>query len=151
LTFYCYLIILETNRFFKFPPAFRQLIYNTREPMRARAESRDHVIVRARKERKKEKCPKAVLTHLQNRVVWTRALKCSVKPYVTGPSTECYFIEFMFVQIYYTWYIRINQRLWAFGVAWSPILITIVVENMVKKNRSRFPIVVLLTTLICSH
>jgi hypothetical protein len=25
------------------------------------------------------------------------------------------------------------------------------VENMVKKNRSRFPITVLLTTLICSH
>ena len=25
------------------------------------------------------------------------------------------------------------------------------VENMVKKNRSRFPIAVLLTTLICSH
>ena len=25
------------------------------------------------------------------------------------------------------------------------------VENMVKKNRSRFPIVVLLTTLICNH
>ena len=25
------------------------------------------------------------------------------------------------------------------------------VENMVQKNRSRFPIAVLLTTLICSH
>jgi hypothetical protein len=25
------------------------------------------------------------------------------------------------------------------------------VENMVKKNRIRFPIAVLLTTLICSH
>jgi len=28
---------------------------------------------------------------------------------------------------------------------------TRLVENMVKKNRSRFPIAVLLTTLICSH
>jgi hypothetical protein len=33
------------------------------------------------------------------------------------------------------------------------VLVTLhaLVENMVKKNRSRFPIAVLLTTLICSH
>ena len=35
----------------------------------------------------KKKCPKAVPTHLQKHVVWSRILKCSVKPYVPGPST----------------------------------------------------------------
>ena len=30
-----------------------------------------------------------VPTHLQNHVVWSRTLKCSVKAYVTGPSTKC--------------------------------------------------------------
>ena len=44
----------------------------------------------------KRKCPKAAVpTHLQHHVVvWSWALKCSVKPYVTGPSTKCYFNEF---------------------------------------------------------
>ena len=37
------------------------------------------------------KCPKAIPRHLQNHVVWSRILKCSVKSYVTGPSTKCYF------------------------------------------------------------
>ena len=45
----------------------------------------------------KRKCPKAVPTHLQNHVVWSQTLKCSVKPYVTGPSTNCYFNEFPFL------------------------------------------------------
>jgi hypothetical protein len=36
-------------------------------------------------------------------------------------------------------------------VALVNFLFEALVENMVKKNRSRFPIVVLLTTLICSH
>ena len=35
------------------------------------------------------KCPKAVPTHLPNHVVWSLTLKCSVKPYVIGPSTKC--------------------------------------------------------------
>ena len=40
----------------------------------------------------KRKCPKAMVpTHPQNHVVWSRTLKCSVKPYVIGPSTKCYF------------------------------------------------------------
>ena len=34
----------------------------------------------------KRKCPKAVPTHLQNHVVWSWILKCSVKSYVTGPQ-----------------------------------------------------------------
>ena len=37
------------------------------------------------------KCSNAVPTHLPNHLVWSRTLKCSVKPYVTGPSTNCYF------------------------------------------------------------
>jgi len=47
----------------------------------------------------KRKCPKAIPTHLQNHVVWSWTLKCSVKSYVTGPSTECYFNEFLFIMI----------------------------------------------------
>ena len=42
----------------------------------------------------KRKCPKAIPRHLQNHVVWSRIHKCSVKPYVTKPSTKCYFNEF---------------------------------------------------------
>ena len=34
-----------------------------------------------------------------NHGVWSQALKCSVKPYVTGPSTGCYFTEFLFVWV----------------------------------------------------
>ena len=44
------------------------------------------------------KCPKAVPTHLHNHVVLSRALKCSVKPFVTGRSTKCYFNEFLFIR-----------------------------------------------------
>jgi hypothetical protein len=35
----------------------------------------------------------------QNHVVWLQALKCSVKLYVTGPSTKHYFKEFLFVRV----------------------------------------------------
>ena len=45
------------------------------------------------------KWPEAVPTHLRNHVVWSRALKCSVKPYVTRPSTKCYFNEFLFIWV----------------------------------------------------
>jgi hypothetical protein len=48
----------------------------------------------------KEKCPKAVPTHLQNHVVvWSRILECSKKLYVTGPSIKCYFNEFLFTWV----------------------------------------------------
>ena len=50
-------------------------------------------------ERPKRKCPKGVPTHLQNHVVWSRTLKCSVKSYVTGPSTKCDFNEFLFMWV----------------------------------------------------
>ena len=47
----------------------------------------------------KRKCPKAVPTHLPNHEVWSRTLKCSVKSYVPGPSTKCYFNEFLFTRV----------------------------------------------------
>jgi hypothetical protein len=43
----------------------------------------------------KRKFLKAVPRHLQNHVVWSRTLKCSAKSYLTGPSTKCYFNEFL--------------------------------------------------------
>ena len=36
---------------------------------------------------------------VQNHVVWSWILKCSVKPYATGPSTKCYFNEFIFKHV----------------------------------------------------
>ena len=68
----------------------------------------------------KRKCPKVVPRHLQNHVVWSRTLKCSVKPHMTGPSTRCYFNELLFMQVLTHDKNRINQRLWTFGVPWSP-------------------------------
>ena len=37
--------------------------------------------------------PKVVPWRLRNHVMWSRVVECSVKSYVTGPSTECYFNE----------------------------------------------------------
>jgi hypothetical protein len=46
---------------------------------------------------------------------------------------------------------RLVQQLpWYYNASTMPHIPPLV-ENMVKKNRSRFPIVFLLTTLICSH
>jgi hypothetical protein len=59
-------------------------------PLHTRAKSRDHEIVGAQKK---------VIKGRQNRVVWSRTLKCSVKSYVTGPSTKCYFNEFLFIRV----------------------------------------------------
>jgi hypothetical protein len=50
------------------------------------AKSHDHEIVSAQK-----KCLMAVPRHFQNHLVWSRVFECSVKPYVTRPSTNCYF------------------------------------------------------------
>ena len=47
----------------------------------------------------KRKCPMAIPTHLQNHVVWSHALKCSVKSYVSRPSTKCYFNERLFMWV----------------------------------------------------
>ena len=52
----------------------------------------------------KRKCPKAVPRHFQNCVVWSWARDCSVKSYVTRPSsTNCHFNEFLFMLGPYTW------------------------------------------------
>jgi len=64
----------------------------------------------------KRTCPKAVPTHLQNHLVWSQTLKCSVKSYGTGPSTNCYFNKFLFKRVLK----RINEQFWAFWVPWSP-------------------------------
>ena len=45
------------------------------------------------------KCLKAVPRHLQNHVVWSRTFNCSVKSYVTRPSTKCYFKEILFMRV----------------------------------------------------
>ena len=47
----------------------------------------------------KESVQRPLPTHLPNHVVWSRALKCSVKAYVTGPSTKYYFNEFLFMRV----------------------------------------------------
>ena len=49
-------------------------------------------IVRAQKKASKGR-PKAPSNH----VVWSWIPKCSVKSYVIGPSTKCYFNEFLFM------------------------------------------------------
>ena len=67
----------------------------------------------------KWKCPKAVPTHLQNHVVWSRILKCGLKPYVTKPSTK-YFNAFLFMWVLTHDRIKLNQRLVALKVPWSP-------------------------------
>ena len=43
----------------------------------------------------RESVQKAIPTNLQRHVVWSRTLTCSVKSNVTGPSTKCYFNEFL--------------------------------------------------------
>ena len=60
-----------------------------------RLKARDHVIVRAQM-----KVPKAVPITLQKHVAWSRILKCSVKSCVAGPSTKCYYNEFLFMRVF---------------------------------------------------
>ena len=35
----------------------------------------------------------------QIHVVWSQTLECSVKAYVAGPSTKCYFNEILFMRV----------------------------------------------------
>ena len=67
----------------------------------------------------KRKCPKAVPTHLQNHVVWSRTLKCSVKSYVTGPSTKCYFNEILFMRVLTLDKVVLINGCEVFRVPWS--------------------------------
>ena len=64
--------------------------------------------------------PKTVPSSLQSHVVvWSQFLKCSVDPYVTGPSTICYFKRICFHIGPRTQCNKINQWLWVFGVPLS--------------------------------
>ena len=58
--------------------------------------------------------------HFQNHVVWSHALKCSAKSYVTGPSTKCYINESLLMHAPHRRWIIIYQWLWDFKVLWSP-------------------------------
>ena len=68
------------------------------------------------------KCPKAIPRHLQNHVVWARILNCSVKSYVIGPSTICYFNKIPFMHLLIRDKNRIYQWLWTSGIPCSPTL-----------------------------
>ena len=46
----------------------------------------------------KQKCPKAVSTHLQTHVVWSRILMCSVKSYMTWALDQMLFQRILFMQ-----------------------------------------------------
>jgi hypothetical protein len=84
----------------------------------------------------KWKCPKATVpTHLQNHVVvWSWTLECSVKPSVTGPSTKCYFNEFLFMRV-----LTHDSIEWINGCEHSechglPLLCWVYLQEMVLKN-----------------
>jgi hypothetical protein len=68
----------------------------------------------------KENCPKAIPTHLQNHVVWSQTLKCSVKSYVPGPQPNAISMNFYSCRSSRMIKNKINQWLWVFGVPWSP-------------------------------
>ena len=59
-------------------------------PLHTRIKSRDREIVRAQKKSVQRSSP----THLQNHVVWSRTLKCSVKPYMMGPQPNVVSMNF---------------------------------------------------------
>ena len=85
----------------------------------------------------------SVPTHLQTHVVWSRTLKCSVKSYVTGPSTKCWLNEFLFMRVLTRERNRINQWLWTFGVPCVPVscqtylLQEVVFENSPSHHETR--------------
>jgi hypothetical protein len=68
-------------------------------PLHTQAKSRVHEIMRAHKKVSKDHQPK---TPPKSCSFWSRVLKGSAKSYVTGPSTRCYFDEFLFIPDPYT-------------------------------------------------
>ena len=79
--------------------AFWELTHDvhTYGPLHTRAKSRDRGICESPKEKSVQN---AVPIHVQNHhVVWSRMFKCSVKSYVTGPSTKCYFDVLLFMRV----------------------------------------------------
>ena len=63
-------------------------------PLHILVKSRDHEIVRTQ-----NKLSKGRRKTPPNLLVWSRALKCSAKSYVTGPLTKCYFNECLFMWV----------------------------------------------------
>jgi hypothetical protein len=82
----------------------------------------------------KEKCPMVVPRDLQNHVVWSWILKCSVEWYVTEPSTKCYFDDFLFMWILTHDKSRIYQWFWAFEMPWSPRFVLGLPQEVVFEN-----------------
>ena len=60
-----------------------------------RAKSRDHGIVRAQK----KSVQRPSQHNLQHHVVWSRALKCSVKSYKTGLFIKMLFNEYVVTRV----------------------------------------------------
>ena len=54
---------------------------------------------RAKIVRAQKKVSKGRPTHLQHHAVWSRILTCSVKSYVTMPSTNQIFIKIIFMRV----------------------------------------------------
>ena len=84
---------------------------STLGPLGTQTNSHDHEIVRAQK-----KCTKPVSWHFQNHILWTRTLKCGVKSYVTGPSTECYSFQHM-IKYNKSSFVRFHNAMISPGVA----------------------------------
>ena len=103
-------------------------------PLHTRAKSHDHEIVRAQKGVSKGR-PKTP----PNYVVWSWTLKCSVKSYMTGPSTKRDFNEISIHPGPHTWQNRTNQRLWAFGVPWSPDVVSGLPPRGGFQKQSKWP------------
>jgi hypothetical protein len=84
------LTVYKANRF---------IYWHLSRSLHTRAKSRDYEIVRAQKKVFKGRPPR----HLQNHVVWSRILKCSVKSYVTMPSTSEHEISTLIMNEMYIW------------------------------------------------
>ena len=69
----------------------------------------------------KRMCPKAVPTHPQNHVVWSHTLECSVKSYVTMPSTKCS----LELSVKRSWIGTTFSPVRVLGVQWSRALILV--------------------------
>jgi hypothetical protein len=75
-------------------------------------------------------CPKVVPRYLQNHIVWSQTLKCSVKSYVTGPSSKCYFNEYLFMRVLTHDKDKTNQRLFAFMTLFRSITMFCGTDNI---------------------
>jgi hypothetical protein len=98
-------------------PLFMLLVEPKFGPLHIRPKSHDHGIRRAQKKVCKGHRPKTLSNSCS---VVMDPLECSVKSYVTKPSTKCCFNEFLFMHVLKCDNNRIIQRFGVFGVPWSP-------------------------------